>query len=254
VGLALPAPTPAQEASPPAAWSWPEQAENLQELPADFSGARLRSVMTGFTRSLGVRCSHCHVGSDGEPLSTFDFASDANPTKETAREMLRMLGSINQHLAKIEPSGEKVNMWCHTCHRGQPRPQTLAEALGETYRQQGVDAMVARYGELRESGAGAFDFSEASLNLLGYGLLGSDDTEAAIAAFRLNVERHPDSANAWDSLAEAYLAADRPELARIHYEKSLQLDPGNANALAKLQKIRTAPSGGAATPPGRSSG
>ncbi len=54
--------------------------------------------MKGFTRALGVRCSHCHVG--GNPLSTYDFASDENPNKGRAREMLRMLNSINEHLQK----------------------------------------------------------------------------------------------------------------------------------------------------------
>ena len=33
-------------------------------------------VMPGFTRALGVRCSYCHVGEEGESLSTYDFASD----------------------------------------------------------------------------------------------------------------------------------------------------------------------------------
>ena len=45
------------------------------------SGERLRPVMMGFTRALGVRCNHCHVGEDGQPLSTFDFVSDENPNK-----------------------------------------------------------------------------------------------------------------------------------------------------------------------------
>ena len=35
-------------------WTWPEQGQNLQSLPKDFSGSRLRAVMTGFTRALGL--------------------------------------------------------------------------------------------------------------------------------------------------------------------------------------------------------
>ena len=107
--------------------------------------------MTGFTRALGVRCSHCHVGEEGEPLNTYDFASDDNPNKERAREMLRMLGSINDHLKNIEPSGvQPVNMWCHTCHRGRPRPMTLAEELAEKYRSDGLESSVAHYAKLKE--------------------------------------------------------------------------------------------------------
>ena len=56
-------------------------------------------VMRGFTRALGVRCQHCHVG-EGNDLSKFDFASDAKPQKEIARKMMLMATDINgKHLA-----------------------------------------------------------------------------------------------------------------------------------------------------------
>ena len=222
-------------------WSWPEKPENLKVLGPEIAGQRLRQVMTGFTRALGVRCSHCHVGKEGEPLSTYDFVSDENPNKERAREMLRLLGSVNGHLAKIEPSGaERVNMWCHTCHRGRPRPTTLEEELRDAYRAGGAAAMSAKYAELRERfyGRGALDFDERSLNQLGYDLLGAGDQEGAIAAFRLNADQFPGSGNVFDSLAEAYLASGRRELAEIYYRKALELDPENENALAKLRELR----------------
>ncbi len=62
-------------------WTWPEKPKNLQVFPKDWSGTRLRPVMIGFTRALGVRCSYCHKGEEGKPLSTYDFASDENPNK-----------------------------------------------------------------------------------------------------------------------------------------------------------------------------
>ena len=229
----------AQETQPPR-WSWPERAENLQQLPEDLPPERLRAVMTGFTRALGVRCSYCHVGEEGQPLSSYDFPADGNPMKVTARRMLAMLGDVNEHLEQIEPSGsERVNMWCHTCHRGQPRPLTLAEALTETYRADGLDAAVARFHELRERyyGSAAYDFGERSLNRFGYQLLEAGEGEAAIAVLRLNAEQYPESANVWDSLAEAYLRADRPEVAEVYYRKALELDPDNANAVAKLRQL-----------------
>jgi hypothetical protein len=121
-------------------WRWPEKPENLKVLPKDWKGSRLSPVMKGFTRALGVRCTYCHVGEEGKPLSTYDFPSDDNPNKDRAREMLRMFGSVNDHLKKIESSGDKrVNMWCHTCHRGRPRPMTLAEELCEKNRLKGGD-------------------------------------------------------------------------------------------------------------------
>ena len=223
-------------------WTWPEEPENLQVLPEDFGGQRLRAVMTGFSRALGVRCSHCHVGEEGDPLSTYDFPSDDNSRKEVARTMLRTLGVINDSLDTVERRGPgEVNMWCHTCHRGRPRPMTLDEELLEIYRVNGLDSLVAHYESLRTRfyGRGSYDFGERSLNSLGYELLGDDEIEAAISVFRLNAEKYPESSNVWDSLAEGYLANGQLDIAREHYRKSLVLDPENENARQKLQEMES---------------
>ena len=223
-------------------WTWPEKPKNLQVLNKDWPGSRLSPVMRGFTRALGVRCSYCHVGEEGKSLTTYDFASDQNPNKNRAREMLRMLGSVNDHLKKIEPSGDKrVNMWCHTCHRGRPRPMTLEEELGEQYRLKGIDQALQHYQELKQnySVKGAYDFSERSLNVFGYEVLEKDAT-AAIRVFTLNAQVFPKSANVWDSLAEANMKAGNMKSAERYYEKSLKLDPKNDGARANLKKIREA--------------
>ncbi|NIR73201.1 c-type cytochrome [candidate division KSB1 bacterium] len=222
-------------------WMWPDKPENLQVLPKDWPGSRLRAPMRGFTSALGVGCSHCHVGEEGKPLSTYDFASDENPNKNRAREMLRMLESINGHLEKIEPSGDKpVNMWCHTCHSGRPRPMTLREELGETYRAKGLDAALTHYAQLRENyyGKGAYNFEgESALNSFGYSVLKNNDAEGAIRVFKLNAERFPESGNVWDSLAEAYMKAGHMKMAEKYYQKSIELDPRNQNAKDMLKKI-----------------
>ena len=57
----------------------PARITNARVLPAEIGAERLRTTMVGFARSLGVRCTFCHVGQEGAPLETLDFASDANP-------------------------------------------------------------------------------------------------------------------------------------------------------------------------------
>ncbi|MCL7959414.1 MAG: c-type cytochrome [marine benthic group bacterium] len=221
-------------------WTWPDHPENLQVLPENWTGQRLRPVMTGFTRALGVRCSHCHVGDDGQPLSTYDFASDDNPNKERARTMLKMLGDINQTLKTLEPSGpERVNMWCHTCHRGRPRPMTLGEELGEVYHARGLETALDHYEALRDRfyGRGAYDFGEDALNSLGYSLMAKDDFDGAVRVFLLNVEQSPESGNVYDSLAEAYMNRGDRQLAIEYYERSLELDPENDNAREQLKAL-----------------
>lgn len=222
-------------------WSWPEKPKNLQVFPKDWSGTRLRPVMVGFTRALGVRCSYCHKGEDGKPLSTYDFASDENPNKNRAREMYKMLGDITDHLKKIQPSGDKpVNMWCHTCHHGRPRPMTLDEELAEQYRTKGLKAALDDYAELKKKfyGRGAYDFGEGSLNSFGYDLLEKKDTAGAIQVFKLNAETFPDSPNVWDSLAEAHMKSGDAKNAQLNYERALTLDPNNENAKEMLKKLK----------------
>lgn len=111
----------AQPATPPAP---PPNFKNLQVLPKDISRPDLMNVMKLFAQSLGVRCTHCHVGEEGQPLSTFDFASDAKEKKLVARKMLAMVHRINaQDFGVADRSQAKVT--CFTCHRGSVTPLTL---------------------------------------------------------------------------------------------------------------------------------
>jgi len=97
--------------------------KNLKVLPAELSREQLLPIMKNFTQALGVRCSYCHVGEEGKPLATFDFASDAKPKKAIARKMLRMLTRINREdLGIQEVKDFKVR--CYTCHRGAVKPLT----------------------------------------------------------------------------------------------------------------------------------
>lgn len=225
-------------------WAWPDTCQNLQVLPSDWSGQRLRPVMRGFAEALGVRCVYCHDGEEGAHLADIDFVSDANPNKARAREMLRMLASINEHLDKIQPSGpNRVNMWCHTCHRGRPRPMTLTEELDEQFETGGVDAALSRFRDLRTRfyGKGAYDFSEGVLNGLGYRLLEAGDTDGAVAVFSTNADTFPASGNVWDSLGEAYVKRGDPDAARQCYARVLELDPSNDNARHMLETITAEP-------------
>jgi tetratricopeptide (TPR) repeat protein len=238
--LAAVAPARAQDS-----WKWPEKPQNIQVLSKDITGAKLSPIMRGFTRSLGVRCTYCHVGEEGRPLSSYDFVSDANPNKDRAREMYRMLGSVNGHLKKITPSGERaVNMWCHTCHQGRPRPLTLEEDLGEVYRKSGIDAAIARYRTLKEKhfGRGGYDFAERSLTNFGNELLEQGKTNDAIAIFRLNSAEWAQSSAVWYSLAEAYARGGKPVQAEVYYRKAIEVDPQNLEAIEKLKAL-AAPAG-----------
>lgn len=66
---------------------------------------------------------------------------------------------------------------------------------------------------------------ERQVNMLGYQLLQAKQTEQAIQVFQTNVDRHPDSWNVYDSLAEAYAAAGDNKRAIKFYKKALGMAP-----------------------------
>lgn len=115
----------AQTAAPPA--NGPEAPfanppyKNLKIFPKDITRAQLLQNMKFFSQSLGVRCNFCHVGEQGKPLSTFDFASDSKREKQTARKMLAMVHRINEQDFGVTDFS-KVKVTCFTCHRGATKP------------------------------------------------------------------------------------------------------------------------------------
>ena len=84
-----------------------------------------------------------------------------------------------------------------------------------------------------------FDF-EGELNRTGYTQIGRGDHQTAIAIFTFVTQLFPDSANAWDSLAEGYLEAGDVAKAKELYNKALSMDPDGPtgkNASMMLKKI-----------------
>ena len=80
--------------------------KNLKVLPADVD---IRAMMGSFKEGLGVACSYCHVQGN--------YASDENPKKNLARQMIRIVMDVNSKL----PEGVS-RVACYTCHRGQIKP------------------------------------------------------------------------------------------------------------------------------------
>lgn len=92
-----------------------------------------------------------------------------------------------------------------------------------------ADAALAVTASLRSAHAVGL-VEEWDINMYGYEFLGEERYALSLAAFTLNVELFPDSANAHDSLGEAYRSAGRIEDAIKHYERSIELDPESENA------------------------
>jgi dienelactone hydrolase len=83
------------------------------------------------------------------------------------------------------------------------------------------------------------------INFLGYQALAAGDGKGAVAIMMVNVEGQPRSANAWDSLGDAYLADGQRDKAREAAEKALRLldaDPSLTSDAAR-QAVRESAQG-----------
>ncbi len=80
--------------------------------------------------------------------------------------------------------------------------------------------------------------TENELNQYGYQLLNDKEQDKAIAILILNTQRHPKSANTFDSLGEAYALAGDKKNAIINFKKSLALDPPAATKANSEKYLR----------------
>lgn len=85
----------------------------------------------------------------------------------------------------------------------------------------------------------AYDFSRAEsfLNNLGYHLLQHNRVKDAVVFLKFTTEEYPESANAFDSYAEALMKYGQKETAIQMYRRSLELNPKNSNADAQLKLL-----------------
>lgn len=105
----------------------------------------------------------------------------------------------------------------------------------------------AAYAEYRRRHADLWGrTTESEINTLGYAFLGDGKADLALEVLRWNVESYPKSANAYDSVAEAYMKHGDASQAVTWYRKALEVDPEFANATEMLRRLSA--HGGAGEP------
>jgi CubicO group peptidase (beta-lactamase class C family) len=112
-----------------------------------------------------------------------------------------------------------------------------ARALLKAIIEKGASESLKNYRQQRDQ-PNAAKISEFRINRIGYVLLQMKKIDDAIEVFKLNTTDFPNSANAWDSLADGYQAKGDKESAIKYYQKSLELNPQNKNAAEQLKKLK----------------
>ena len=95
-----------------------QEFSNVQVLPYKSKKEMMKYMKKTVSKSLGVKCKFCH--------NIKNYADDSNPHKLVAREMMRMVISMNTHLDSAFSSGLKAGMKheddhpkveCWACHK-----------------------------------------------------------------------------------------------------------------------------------------
>ena len=85
-----------------------------------LSVRQFEQEMQGFVEALGVSCGGCH-------LPKGNFASDENPRKVKARQMIEMTKALNAQYFSDQKSADGQStlgrVTCYTCHQGNLIPR-----------------------------------------------------------------------------------------------------------------------------------
>lgn len=110
-------------------------------------------------------------------------------------------------------------------------PQTNnATPLSYSYFEKYYDSLSKQYGYTIKP-------PEDAINNYGYNLLQLKKIDDALVFFKKNIENYPGSYNTYDSYGEALMIKGDKVNSIINYKKSLELNPKNDNAKAKLKML-----------------
>ena len=145
---------------------------------------------------------------------------DLSSAQRLKADVARAAGGVLKHEAGLPapPSTDEFAKLIAT------RGLEAAKAIVERYRRDLPDENIV---------------DQSALNSTGYSLIAEHKLAEAIGVLRLVAYAYPNSANAQDSLADAYIAAGQKDLARQSLQKALELLPADSSLDAETKKSMT---------------
>lgn len=118
-----------------------------------------------------------------------------------------------------------------------PFQKELLWDLAKTIKTDGIEAGIEFYEREKKDGSSQYEFLESDLNRLGYYYLEEERVREAIEVLELAAKHFPNSANAFDSLAEAHLLAGNAKEALANYQIAMQLGADNPKLRKRIDRL-----------------
>ncbi len=109
--------------------------------------------------------------------------------------------------------------------------------VGDLFLSGGMEAVNQHFTKVSRKLGYEIKPSESEINQIGYRFMADQRFDKALEVFQANVKRYPSSFNVYDSMAEAFMKMEDNESAIKHYKKSLEIHPGNDNAVKMLKEM-----------------
>jgi hypothetical protein len=173
-------------------------------------------------------------GAEGEVIShggqTGGYNAFAGFCKESGRAAVVLTNSN-------EPTDDIGKHLLNSASPLRPITPHIAREIRRIIDTEGVLDLEKKYNAVKDSKPDFYDIGEDEINTLGYYYLGQNNLDAALVVFKINTIENPGSFNVWDSYAEGLKENGDTALSIAYYQKSLELNPGNTNAVRMLAEM-----------------
>jgi penicillin V acylase-like amidase (Ntn superfamily) len=118
--------------------------------------------------------------------------------------------------------------------------QLGAKDLMSVIEEKGIDEGIKTFHAMKEKKItfNQYDFPEWMMRSLGLNYLKKNQTDKAIAIFKLNIQQNPKSWQVYYDLAEAYMKNGDKKLAVRNYKKALKLNPMERKTQERLNQLK----------------
>jgi glyoxylase-like metal-dependent hydrolase (beta-lactamase superfamily II) len=200
----------------------PEDVTIIPGHGADGTMAEFRAFHDMLVKTAAVVKSGLDAGKDLEALQTEDVLKDWE---------------------SFEGSYVDKNTWIEylvTGFQPQPAKKTLFEPMYYALKDNGAEAAIAKYHDLKKNDPDKYGFTEEELVVMAYKLYTHEKNPEAIKFFDLCTHEFPEgtyTGRCFDYMGRAYEAQGDKELALKSYKACLELIPDRAYALERVAEL-----------------